>query len=70
MSDSAIPWTAGHQASLSFTISWNWLKLMSIGSVMPSSHLILYCPFLLLLSIFPSIRVLSHKMALPIRWLK
>ena len=51
------PWTAAHQASLSFTISQSVLKLMSIESVMPSNHLILSCPLLLLLSIFPSIRV-------------
>ena len=42
------PWTAAHQASLSFTISRSWLKLMSIESVMPSNHLILCCPLLLL----------------------
>ena len=64
------PWTAARQASLSFTISWSLLKLMSIESVMPSSHLILCCPFLLLLSIFPSIRVFSNETALHIRWLK
>jgi len=45
MSDSAIPWTAGHQISLSFTISWSLLKLMSIESVMPSNHLVLCLPF-------------------------
>ena len=50
-------WTAAHQASLSFTISQSLLKLMSIESVMPSNHLVLCCPCLLLLSIFPSIRV-------------
>ena len=53
----ATPWTAACQASLSFTISWSLLKLMSIESVMPSSHLILCRPLLLLPSIFPSIRV-------------
>ena len=63
-----IPWTATHLASLSFTISWSLLKFMSIGSVMPSSHLILYCPLLLLPSVFPSIRVLSNELALSIRW--
>ena len=63
----ATPWTAAHQASLSFTISWSLLKLMSIESVMPSNHLIL---FLLLLSIFPSIRVFSNEFALHIRWPK
>ena len=54
------PWTASHQASLSFTISWRVLKLMSIESVMPSNHLILCCPLLLLPSVFPSIRVSSN----------
>ena len=49
----ATPWTAVCQASLSFTISWSFLKLMCIGSVMPSNHLILCCPLLLLPSIFP-----------------
>ena len=53
------PWTAASQAPLSFTISWSLLKLMSTVSVMPSNHLILCCPLLLLLSIFPSIRVFS-----------
>ena len=53
------PWTAAHQASLSFTISQSLLKLMSVESVMPSNHLIL-CHPLLLLSIFPSIRVFSN----------
>ena len=65
----AIPWTAAHQASLSFTISWSLLKLMSIESVMPSNNLILCCP-LLLPSIFPSIRVFSNESALYIRWPK
>ena len=55
----ATPWTAAHQASLSITSSWSLLKLMSIESVMPSSHLILCHPPLLLPSIFPSIRVFS-----------
>ena len=64
------PWTAAHQASLSFTISWSLLKVMSIESVMPSNHLILYHPLLLLPSIFPSIRVCSHESALSIRWPK
>ena len=63
-------WTAAHQASLSFTISWSLLKLRSIESVMPSNHLILCCPLLLLPSIFPSIRVFSDESALRIRWLK
>ena len=64
------PWTAAHQASLSFTISWSLLKLMSIESVMPSNHLILCCALLLLPSIFPSIRVFSNESALHIRWPK
>ena len=51
----ATPWTAAHQASLSFTISWSVLKLVSIESMMPSNHLILCCPLLLLPSIFPNI---------------
>ena len=58
------PWTAAHQASLSFTISHSLLKLTSIESIMPSNHLILYRPLLLLPSIFPSIRVLSNESAL------
>ena len=64
------PWTAAHQASLSFTISWSLLKLMFIESVMPSNHLTLCCPLLLLPSIFPSIRVFSDESALHIRWPK
>ena len=63
------PWTAAHQASLSFTISRSLLKLMSIEPVMPSNHLILSCP-LLLPSIFSSIRVFSNELALCIRWSK
>ena len=66
----ATPWTAAHQASLSFTVSWSLLKLMSIESVMPSNHLILCHPLLLLPSIFPSIRVFSNELALCIRWPK
>ena len=66
-SDSAIPWTVACQAPMSFTISWNLLKLMSIESMMPSNHLILCCPLLFLLSIFPSIRVFSNELALHIR---
>ena len=66
----ATPWTAAHQASLSFTLSWRLLKLMSIGSVMPSNHLILCRPLLLLLSIFPSIRVFSNESAPHSRCLK
>ena len=69
MADSATPWTAAHQASLSITNSWSLIKLMSIESVMPSNHLILCCP-LLLPSIFPSIRVFSNESALHIRWPK
>ena len=64
------PWTAACQASLSFTISQSLLKLMSIESVMPSNHLILCRPLLLLPSIFPSIRVFSKESALRIRWSK
>ena len=64
------PWTTTHQASLSLTTSWSLPKLMSISSVMPSSHLILYCPLLHLPSIFPSISVCSNKWALCIRWPK
>ena len=63
----ATPWTAACQASLSFTISQNLLKLLPIKSVMPSNHLIFCCPLLLLPSIFPSIRIFSNKLALPIR---
>ena len=66
MSDSAIPWIAGHQASLSFTIFWNLLTLMSIDSVMPSNHLILFRSLPLLSSIFPSIRVFSNESTLHI----
>ena len=64
----AIPWTAVRQASLSFTISWSSLKLMSVELVMPSSHLILCHPLLLLPSIFPSIRVFSNESVLWMRW--
>ena len=64
------PWTAAHQASLSFTISWSLLRFMSIESVMPSNHRILCHPLLLLPSIFPSIRVFSNDSALLIRWPK
>ena len=65
----ATPWTAAHQASLSITNSWSWLKLMSIKLVMLSNHLIFGRP-LLLPSIFPSIRVFSNESALLIRWPK
>ena len=64
------PCTAAHQASLSITNSRNLLKLMSIESVMPSNHLILCHPLLLLHSIFPSIRVFSNESVLRIRWQK
>ena len=64
------PWTAARQASLSFTISQSLLKLISIESVMPSNHLILCHPLLLLPSIFPSIRVFSNESAVGIRWPK
>ena len=63
-------WTAAHQASLSITNSWSSPKFMSIESVMPSNHLILCCPLLLLPSIFLSIRVFSNESALRIRWPK
>ena len=64
----ATPWTAARQASQSFTISRILLKLMSVESVMPSNHLVLCHPLLLLPSIFPSIRVFSNELALCIRW--
>ena len=64
------PWTAACQASLSFSISQGLLKFMSIASVMPSNHLILCCPLLLLPSIFPNIRVFSNELAPCIRWPK
>ena len=64
------PWTAARQASLSITNSQNLLKLMSVESVMPSNHLILCRPLLLLPSIFPSIRVFSNESVLHIRWPK
>ena len=63
-------WTAAHQASLSFTLSQGLLKLMSIGSVIPSKHLSLCHPLLLLPSVFPSIRNFSSELALHIRWPK
>ena len=66
----ATPWTAACQDSMFFTISWSLLKLMSIESMMPSNHLILCRPLLLLPSIFPSIRVFSNESALHIRWSK
>ena len=64
------PWTAAHQASLSVTNSWSPPKPMSIELVMPSNHLILCHPLLLLPSIFPSIRVFTNESALCIRWPK
>ena len=62
------PWTAASQASLSLTISLSLPKFMSIASVMPSNHLILWQPLLLLSSIFPSIRDFSNESAVCIRW--
>ena len=70
MSDSATPWTAAHQASLSISNSRSLLKLLSIESVMPSNHLILFRPLLLLPSIFPGIGVFSNEPDLHIRWPK
>ena len=64
----ATPWIAARHASLSITNSWSSLKLMSIESVMPSSHLMLCHPLLLLPSIPPSIRVFSNESTLHIRW--
>ena len=69
MSNSAAPWTAARQTSLSFTISQTLLKLMSMESMMLSNHLVL-CRPLLLPSVSPSIRVLSSELALCIRWPK
>ena len=66
----ATPWTVACQASLSNTKSWSLLKLMLIKLVMPSNHLILCCPLLLLPSIFPSIRVFSNESVLHIKWPK
>ena len=67
VSDSATPWTAACQASLSLTISRSLPKFVFIASVMPSSHLILWCP-LFLPSIFPSIRDFSNELSVHIRW--
>ena len=64
------PWTTARLASLSITNSWSLLKFTSIESVLPSKHLILCCPLLLLPSVFPSIRVFSNESVLCIRWLK
>ena len=70
MSNSATPWTAAGQASLSITNSPSLLKLVSIASVMPSNHLILCCPLLFPPSIFPRVRVFSRESVLHIRWPK
>ena len=70
MSNSVIPWNAARQASLSITNSWSLLKLRSIKWVMPSNHLILCHPLLLLSSIFCRIRVFSNESVLRIRWSK
>ena len=64
------PWTAACHTSLSFTISWSLLKIMSIGSVMPSNYLIFCHPFPLIPSIFPSIKVFSNESALLMKWPK
>ena len=69
VSDSLSTWTAAHQSFLSLAISWHLPKFMSIALVMPSSHLILWCP-LLLCSIFPRIRNFSNESAVLIRWPK
>ena len=66
----ATPWTAAHQTSLSITNSQSLLKLMSIESMIPSNHLILCHPLLLLPSIFPTIRVFSNESVFCIRWPK
>ena len=66
----ATPWTAAGQASLSFTVTWSLLNFMSIESVMPSSHLILCHPLLLLPSIFPIIKIFSNESVHHIRWPK
>ena len=66
----AIPWTSAHQVLLSLTISWSSPKFMSIASVMPSRHLILWSPLLLLPSIFPSLRGFSSESAIHIMWTK
>ena len=69
VADSATPWPAACQASLSFTISWSLFILISIELMMPSNHLIL-CHHLLLPSIFPSISIFSNELSLHIRWPK
>ena len=70
MSDFVTPCIAALQASLAITNTWSLLKLMSIKSVMPSNHLILWCPLLLLPSIFRIIRVFSNESVIHIRWPK
>ena len=70
VSNSATPWTAACQASLSITNSRSLLKLMSIELLMPSNHIIFCCPLLLLPSIFPRIKVFSSESVLQIRWPK
>ena len=70
VSDPATPWIAAHQASMSITSSWSSPRLMSIESVMPSSHFILCHPLLLLPPIPPSIRVFSNESTLRMRWPK
>ena len=66
----ATPWTAARQTSLSFIVPWSLFKLLSIESVMPSNHLILCCPLLLLPSVFCCIRIFSSESALHVRWPK
>ena len=68
MSDSLWPRTTAWEASLSFTISWNLLRFLSSELVMLSNHYILCCPFLLLPSIFPNVRIFSNESALGSRW--
>ena len=70
VSDSVTPWTEAHQAFLSIANSRSFLKLMSIQLVMPFKHFVLCHPFLLLLSIFPRIRVCCNELVLPIKWPK
>ena len=70
VSDFLTPWAVARQDSLTITNSWSLLKLMSIKSVMPSNHLVLCCPLLLLPSILPSSRVFSSESVLPLRWPK
>ena len=70
LSDSGMPWTTSRQAALSITNLWSLLKLMYIESVMPSNHITLCCPLLLLPPIPPSIRVFSNESTLLMRWPK